>query len=136
MKNWPKNLIIALCVLILPMITYFVLDKTNADNASFEAIAASGKPTVIKFSSQMCLDCKKLEATVNAVMPAYEDKVAYESINVQSNDKKVNQLIKKYNVTLVPTCVFLNKDGSTYKRTEGFLDKEEFEKYLKAIING
>ncbi len=131
MKNW----IIALCVLVLPMITYFVLDKTNADKAGFEAIAA-GKPAVIKFSSPMCLDCKKLEATVNEVMPAYADQVSYEQINVQSNDKRVNQLIKQYNVTLVPTCVFLKKDGSTYKRTEGFLDKAEFEKYLKGIING
>ena len=33
MKNW----IIALAILIIPMVTYYVLDKTHSDKAAFEA---------------------------------------------------------------------------------------------------
>lgn len=56
MKNW----IIALAILIIPMVTYFVLDKTQASKAAFEAQATQNmsKPVVMKFSSPMCLDCK------------------------------------------------------------------------------
>ena len=74
MKNW----IIALAILILPLVTYFVLDKTNGDKSNFEAVAASGKPAVIKFASAMCLDCKKMESMMCEVMPLYADKVAFE----------------------------------------------------------
>lgn len=132
MKNW----IVALAVLLLPIITYFVLDKTNGDKTNFEAVAAAGKPAVIKFGSTMCLDCKKMDAMMNEVMPQYTDKVVYEKINSQSNDKHTQSMIQKYNVTVVPTVIFLNKDGSVYKKTEGAYDKNEFEKYLKGIING
>ena len=132
MKNW----IIALAILILPLVTYFVLDKTNGDKSNFEAVAASGKPAVIKFASAMCLDCKKMESMMCEVMPLYADKVVYEKIDSQSNDKQTQSMIKKYNVTVVPTVIFLNKDGSVYKKTEGAYDKEEFEKYLRGIING
>ena len=134
MKNW----IIALAVLIIPMMTYFVLDKTNSDKAEFEAQAQSSysKPVVIKFASPMCLDCKKIESVMNEVMPAYADKVTYQKINAQSNDANTSALIKKYSVTLVPTLVFLKKDGTVYKRTEGYMPKSELEKILKGLING
>lgn len=134
MKNW----IIALAVLIIPMMTYFVLDKTNADKTAFEANAQSSysKPVVIKFASPMCLDCKKIESVMNEVMPAYADKVTYQKINAQSNDANTSALIKKYSVTLVPTLVFLKKDGTVYKRTEGYMPKSELEKILKGLING
>ena len=134
MKNW----IIALAVLIIPMMTYFVLDKTNSDKAAFEAQAQSSysKPVVIKFASPMCLDCKKIESVMNEVMPAYADKVTYQKINAQSNDANTSALIKKYSVTLVPTLVFLKKDGTVYKRTEGYMTKSELEKILKGLING
>lgn len=134
MKNW----IIALAVLIIPMMTYFVLDKTNSDKAAFEAQAQSSysKPVVIKFASPMCLDCKKIESVMNEVMPAYADKVTYQKINAQSNDANTSALIKKYSVTLVPTLVFLKKDGTVYKRTEGYMPKSELEKILKGLING
>ena len=48
MKNW----IIALAILIIPMVTYFVLDKTQASKAAFEAQATQNmsKPVVMKFS--------------------------------------------------------------------------------------
>lgn len=134
MKNW----IIALAVLIIPMVTYYILDTTHSNKAGFEANAQNtySKPVVIKFASAMCLDCKKMENVMNDIMPKYSDKITYEKINAQSNDSNTNTLIKKYAVTLVPTVIFLKKDGSVYKRTEGFIPKNELEKILEGLING
>lgn len=134
MKNW----IIALAILIIPMMTYYVLDKTHSDKAAFEAQAQSSinKPVVIKFYSPMCLDCKKLEAVMKEVMPKYADKVSYQNINGQANDDATNALVAKYGVNLVPTTVFLKSDGKIYKRTEGALSKNELETILNALIKG
>ena len=132
MKNW----IIALAVLIIPMLTYFVLDKTNSDKAAFEAQAKISytKPVVIKFASPMCLDCKKLEGVMNEVMPGYADRVIYQKINAQSNDAETQKMIKKYSVTLVPTTVFLKTDGSMYDRIEGYMPKSQLEKILNGLL--
>ncbi len=132
MKNW----IIALAVLLIPMLTYFVLDKTNSDKAAFEALAKPSytKPVVIKFASPMCLDCKKLESVMNEVMPKYAGKIDYQKINAQSNDAETRKMIKKYSVTLVPTMVFLKKDGSMYDRTEGYMSKSQLEKILNGLL--
>lgn len=134
MKNW----IIALAILIIPVVTYFVLDKTNSSKAAFEAQAQSSysKPLVIKFSSPMCLDCKKLEGVTTVVMPKYADKVVYQKYTTQTNDKNTNAMIKKYNVTLVPTMIFVQKDGKIFKRTEGYMTEMELENILKGLING
>lgn len=131
MKNW----IVALSILILPMAAYFVLEKNQVSTAGFEAQAAD-KAVLMKFSSPMCLDCKKMDTVINSVIPKYVDKVTYQNINAQANDAKTNELVKKYNVTLVPTCVFLKKDGKVYKRTEGYIEPAEFEGYIKGLING
>lgn len=134
MKNW----IVALAILIIPLAAYFVLDKTNAPKSSFEAHAQSGytKPAVLKFSSPMCLDCKKLEGVTSVVMPKYSDKIEYKKYTTQNNDSETDALIKKYNITLVPTMIFVKKDGNMYKKTEGFMTEKELENILKGLING
>lgn len=131
MKNW----IIALAILVIPIVAYYALDKNAAQKAAFEAQAAQSmnKPVVIKFYSPMCLDCKKLESVIKEVMPKYADRVTYQSINGQSSDKATEALVQKYNVTLVPTMVFVKKDGTLYKRTEGCLAKEQLDKILTDI---
>ena len=132
MKNW----IIALAVIVIPMVTYYLLDKTHSANTAFEANAknAYSNPVVIKFASPMCLDCKKLESVMNEVMPKYEGKVIYQKVNAQNNDSNTSALIKKYSVTLVPTVVFLKKDGLVYKQTEGYMTKKELENHINALL--
>lgn len=129
MKNW----VIALAILILPVVTYFALEKNSANQAAFEVLAQADRPTAIKFFSSMCLDCKKLDVVTKEVMPKYADRVNYQAYNVQNNEKGVDVLIKKYGVTLVPTMIFVKKDGSVYKKTEGYLEKQQLEQILNAL---
>lgn len=131
MRNW----IIAIAILVIPMVAYYALDKNAAERAAFEAQASQtmNKPVVIKFFSPMCLDCKKLEAVIKEVMPKYSDRVTYQNINGQSSDKASEAMVQKYNVTLVPTMVFVKKDGTVLKRTEGCLAKEQLDKILSDL---
>ena len=130
MKNW----IIALAILILPIATFYVLEKTNT--ATTEAIAqnSSTLPTIIKFASTMCLDCKKLDATMTEIMPEYENKINYKKIDVQSKDAETSAMIKKYNVTLVPTLVMLKSDGTVYKQIEGYFTKNDLKSIFNALL--
>ena len=131
MKNW----IIALLILVVPVVAYYSLDKNAKNRTSFEVLALedTNKPKVIKFYSPMCLDCRKLDAVVKEVMPKYSDKVVYQEFDGQSSDKRTQEMIKTYNVNLVPTMIFLQKDGMIYKKTEGYMSQKELVSVLNAI---
>ena len=127
-----KNLVIILAILFVPLIAYFALSKTS--NVSVVE-AKIQQPQMLKFTSRMCYDCQRLEDVVKNVYPQYSDKVVLSEISVQDNSSSVQTMIKKYHIKLVPTSIFLNKNGDIINRVEGYIDKENLEKYLGEIAN-
>lgn len=125
-----KSLLTILAILILPVLAFWGLTFNKSTSVVAEA---SGKPQIIKFSSSMCLECKEVEKVFKEVLPKYQDKVDYTSIVVDSRNDMKNSLIKKYNVTLVPTIIMLNSDGTQYKRIESSLPKDQLEHYIQGL---
>ena len=41
--------------------------------------------------------------------------------------------IKKHNVTLVPTIILINSNGSQTRRIEGAIEKEQMEEYIRQL---
>ena len=127
-----KNLTIILAILFIPLIAYFVLSKNN--NTSIVE-AKVHQPQMLKFTSRMCYDCQRLEDVVKNVYPQYADKVVLTEVSVQDNSSSVQTMIKKYQVKLVPTSIFLDKDGNIKNRVEGYIDNEKLSNYLSEISN-
>lgn len=125
-----KSIITILAILIIPVLAFFGL-TFNKDTSTIAQ--ATGKPQIIKFSSTMCLECQEVEKVFKELLPKYQDKVAYTEIIVDSRDDMKNNMIKKYNVTLVPTIIMLNSDGTQYKRIESAIPKDEMENYIKGL---
>lgn len=125
-----KSLFTILAILIIPVLAFFGL-TFNKDTSTIAQ--ATGKPQIIKFSSTMCLECKEVEKVFKELMPKYSDKIDYSEIIVDNRDDMKNSMIKKYKVTLVPTIIMLNSDGSQYKRIEGALPESEMEQYIKGL---
>jgi thioredoxin-like negative regulator of GroEL len=125
-----KSIFTVLVILILPLVAFWTLtfNKTEATIAE-----ASGQPQVFKFSSTMCAECKEVEKTFQELLPKYEDKFVYTEVIVDSRNDMKNALIKKHNVTLVPTVVMINSDGTVYKRIENSIPKSEMEEYIKGL---
>ena len=126
-----KSLITILAILIIPVLAFWGL--TFNKDTSTVAQAVSGKPQVIKFSSSMCLECKEVEGIFKELLPIYGDRFVYTEIIVDSRNDMKNNLIKKYNVKLVPTVIMLNSDGKVAKRIEGAVPKEQFEQCIKGL---
>ena len=63
----------------------------------------------------------------------YEDKFDYTEIIVDNRNDMKNSLIKKHNVTLVPTVVMINSDGTLHKRIETSIPTSEMEKYIEGL---
>ena len=95
------------------------------------------KAKIMKFSSPMCSECKEIAQEMDKAMENYKDSVIIEEINVIENtgkDVKYNKAaIKKFKVTLVPTLVFLDKQGNQIYRQEGLMTSEEITDVLDGI---
>ncbi|MBR5304546.1 MAG: thioredoxin family protein [Candidatus Gastranaerophilales bacterium] len=137
MKNW----IIILLIFIMPLSLYAYLDA-KAQNAKVCAIVGNEevknpKAKIVKFSSPMCSECKEMTIELDKAMKNYKDSVIVEEINVVENvgkGVKYNKAaIKKYNVSLVPTIVFLDKQGNTIKKREGLVKSDEIIEILDGI---
>ena len=129
-----KNIISITLILILPLCIYFLLNKNSTDNV---VIASnSNLPSIVTFSSSMCLDCQKLKKVLVDVEKEYNNRVNFISVDASSNNKVVKEKIKKHKVVLVPTMIFLDINGIEKKKIEGYIPKEELIVEIEALTNG
>ena len=127
-----KNSLIILLILIVPLVVYFALTKTGTNSIAEARVEA---PQMIKFTSRMCYDCQKLEEVVKEVYPSFADKVRLTQVSVQDNSSSTQSMIKKYHVKLVPTSIFVDKNGEIKSTVEGMMDKQTLEQHLNEIAN-
>ena len=127
-----KNIITILLILIIPMFAYWILSTNDASKSSTVA-EASTKPQVIKFTSEMCMDCQTMNQIMKEIFPAYQDKITLIEIPVQDKTSFNQEQIKTYKVTLVPTIILIDSNGKQVKRIEGAIEKDVMESYLQGL---
>jgi thioredoxin-like negative regulator of GroEL len=128
-----KNFSIITLIFVIPIVAYMILSHSGASQAIKSD--AANKPQIIKFTSVMCLDCKKLGGVIKEVYPSYSDKIVLTEVQVQNNDEYTKKQISKYNITLVPTMVLLDSKGKKVNKIEGFVEKSKLEKLMKDLAN-
>lgn len=128
-----KNFTIIALIIALPLLAFFILSSRNESLA--QKSNSTEKPQIIKFTSLMCLDCKRLNEVMVKVYPKYSEDIILTEVQVQNNDKYTNDQIAKYNVSLVPTMILLDKKGNKIEKIEGFLPEKNLENKLKAMLN-
>ena len=128
-----RNLFTILIIFLVPLVAYFGLVKYKSE--SMISYATEGSE-VIKFSSPMCYECQELEKVFEEVFPKFNRTITLRKIDVTQKDKETRDLIKEYNVKLVPTTVFRDSKGNDVRRIEGNMQPKILENYLKEINNG
>lgn len=126
-----KNFIIITLIFVIPIIAYILLAKPEAGLA--DKAATGNKPQIIKFTSLMCVDCKKLSGVMKEVYPKYKDQITLIEVQVQNNDDFTKKQVEKYNITLVPTIILVDSKGKKVGKYEGFIVKEKLEKLMKDL---
>lgn len=133
--NKRSSLLIIFLVFALPVLLYFATRAAKENPASMANAEVSGKPKVLHFSQEMCSECRKLQGVMTPVEAEYKNKVVFVHIDVANRNPSNEALIQKYSVRVVPTLVFIDKNGKMVQRTEGSMPKEELENYLNRICN-
>ena len=131
-----KVLNIKITVLFLIMQILFLNacnDKTgkteNKETGKNEIINQNIKVTFVELGSVKCIPCKMMKPIMEDIEKEYGDQVKVVFYDVWTDEGK--PYAEKYKIKLIPTQVFLDKDGNEYFRHEGFFPKEELVKILK-----
>ena len=124
------SLFVMTLIMVLPIALYAIF-KTPQNSA---ALAASGKPAVIEFYTPMCSECMKLKKILDVVEPKYSNKITFNRINAAKMDRNTMKQVQKYEVNVVPTTIFMDKDSNVILRTEGSMSQETLCSYLDRLI--
>ncbi|MCU0284816.1 MAG: thioredoxin family protein [Acidobacteria bacterium] len=102
--------------------------KNNNDTAKQEDNTAI-KVTFIELGSVRCIPCKKMMPIIEEIKKEYAGQVKVVFYDVWTAEGA--PFATQYKIKLIPTQVFLDKDGNEYFRHVGFFPKEELVEVLK-----
>ncbi|MBS1994137.1 MAG: tetratricopeptide repeat protein [Cyanobacteria bacterium SZAS LIN-3] len=110
---------------LLALPSSFRAPKTGAQTRLISSMLGLGrtrggeaKPTVIDFYAPWCQPCKQLDSVIARAKSAYGDKVAFMTVNV--DDPSSQAIMDQYDVSPIPTMVFLSTDGEVVTYSIGY----------------
>ncbi|MCK4357526.1 MAG: thioredoxin fold domain-containing protein [Candidatus Cloacimonetes bacterium] len=112
------------------------LQWTDSFTEATEKAKNENKVIMIDFSSDRCGWCKKLHETTfqdSNVIELLKDNFVL--IEINTSIEKNKDFANHYNVTGLPTTIFVNPDSSEIDRIIGYLPAEQFIKKANFILN-
>lgn len=95
-------------------------------------ISATAKPRVYEFYAAWCEPCQKLKPVLDKMKTQYGDQIDVQSINV--DDKNAAEMVDQYDVSPIPTIIYLNADGQVVSYSIGFSDERNVQKEIEKIL--
>ena len=129
MNKWiAASLVLILVSIVAPKCSSDVKqDKADKKQAA-EAIVKK-KVTFVELGSVKCIPCKMMQPIMKDIEKEYGREVEVMFHDVWTDDGK--PFAEKYGIRVIPTQVFLDKDGKEFFRHEGYYPKDEIVKMLK-----
>src|SRR5450759_5073459 len=87
------------------------------------------KVTFVEIGSVNCIPCKAMQPIMKAVEEEYKGQVKIVFHDVWTPKGKADSM--KYNIRVIPTQVFLDKNGKEYFRHEGYFPKADVVRVIK-----
>lgn len=78
------------------------------------------RPTVIDFYAAWCQPCRSMDKALDKAKQEYGDKISIMKVDI--DDPKNEKLVDQYEVSPIPTVVFLNTDGEVVTYTIGYAE--------------
>ena len=143
LSNSTKYLAIAAILLLVGTRTYFRSDAIAAESSSTIAwgddvnmalrlASQTGQPVLLHFYSNNCVPCKMLDAKAFK-NPALGQVMAKSVIPVKINYDQHKDIAQHYNITRVPTDLFLHHTGDELYRTVSPQDPADYAKLLDRV---
>jgi thioredoxin 1 len=123
-----KNLI--LIFLLMALTTGCGAANANKEEKGEKAAAEENYlVTFVELGSVRCIPCKMMQPIMKEIEKDYAGQVKVVFHDVWTPEGE--PFAASYKIRVIPTQVFLDKEGEEYFRHEGFFPKEELVKILK-----
>ena len=99
--------------------------KLNADKSD----TLKAMVTFVELGSVKCIPCRKMQPVMRAIEEKYGEQIEIIFYDVWKPDQR--KYGEEYDIRLIPTQVFLDKDGKEIFRHEGFFPEAEIDKFLQ-----
>jgi thioredoxin 1 len=86
-------------------------------------------PRLLDLGADKCIPCKKMAPILEEMKETFKGQLQVDFVDVWKNPKEA----PKYNVTTIPTQIFLTPDGKELFRHVGFFSREEILSKWKAL---
>jgi len=119
MKRHSPLFILTVAALVLGI---FRTPAADLRSAFAQAKPADVKVTFVEIGSVNCIPCRAMQPIMKEVEEEFKGQVKVVFHDVWTPKGKADAA--KYNIRVIPTQVFLDKDGKEYFRHEGYFPKE------------
>jgi len=102
---------------------YVVNNEEQQDDISNHLI------TFVELGSVNCIPCKEMQPVMKAIEDKYGKQIEVVFHDVWQEDQK--KYAKQYKIRLIPTQVFLDKNGKEIFRHEGFFPEADIDTFLQ-----
>lgn len=116
-------------VLISAVLLIMLLFSMHCSNVGAQEPFKAVKVTFVEIGAAKCIPCKMMQPIMKEVAEEYKGQVKVIFHDVWTQQGKIDA--EKYNIRMIPTQVFLDKDGKEYFRHEGYFPKKELVSVLK-----
>jgi thioredoxin 1 len=95
-------------------------------------VPVKGMVTMVDVGADRCVPCKMMAPIMKELEEEYAGKASIIFIDVWKNTAEA----VKYDVNVIPTQIFYDKDGKEISRHEGFMDKKSIIAMLEKLGAG
>jgi len=114
------------------------LNWIHYQNETIEQLQADGKPIFIDFYADWCAPCKEMDRTTFKDERVIEisKQITMVKVDCTTPDQNTRNFMKKFNVTGMPTLIFIRKDGSEVAelREIGYIGADKFLEKINRLI--
>ena len=96
-------------------------DQTALTSMSWSRAMSNGNPTIAEFGRGTCIPCKQMKPILEDLAREYEGKVNVLIVDVD----EYAALTRQYGIMVIPTQIFLGKDGKEVSRHVGLFPRED-----------
>ncbi len=111
-----------------------VVGWESSYKGALEKASKEKKIVFIDFYADWCENCHKLEKSVEKVYPEVKNKVVFLRINMESQDKVKESLVKKYNIVGLPGVVMECPEGQEIGSFFGYKDESSLKEIIRKAI--
>ncbi len=115
---------------LLPVIAFLLLagcsQASDVDNVLTQA-KKDGKIVMLELGSVGCIPCEQMKPVMEKLRTTYKDRLEVIFVDVRRD----YETGRRFRAHMIPTQVFLDKDGKEFHRHMGFYSFEEITPVLK-----